>query len=206
MISFDNISLSFGDKRIIDGLTFSFEDGKKYAIMGESGIGKTTILGIIAGLLKVDGGSVGLENARIAYAFQDARLFPWLTVLENVTIVSDLRRDDEKAQKILDAVGLGADLEKYPEELSGGMRQRVSIARALMYDANVLLLDEPFRALDEETSKNVAKYLFDMAKDKTVIFVTHDKNDTVYADYVINLNGSPITSFSLEKSSMGILE
>lgn len=203
MIKLDNISLSFGDKKIINELSFLFENGKKYAIMGESGIGKTTILGIIAGILKAESGSLSADGATVAYAFQDDRLFPWLTVLENVTVVLNGNKEEkkQKATEILQNIGLGGDINKYPEELSGGMKQRVAIARALAYDADVLLLDEPFRALDETTAKSVAEYLFDMTKDKTVIFVTHDKNDTVYADYVLNATTSPISSLSMEKCS-----
>lgn len=203
MIKLDNISLSFGDKKIINELSFLFENGKKYAIMGESGIGKTTILGIIAGILKAERGSVSADGATVAYAFQDDRLFPWLTVLENVTVVLNGNKEEkkQKATEILQNIGLGGDINKYPEELSGGMKQRVAIARALAYDADVLLLDEPFRALDETTAKSVAEYLFDMTKNKTVIFVTHDKNDTVYADYVLNATTSPISSLSMEKCS-----
>lgn len=203
MIKLDNISLSFGDKKIINELSFLFENGKKYAIMGESGIGKTTILGIIAGILKAESGSLSADGAIVAYAFQDDRLFPWLTVLENVTVVLNGNKEEkkQKATEILQNIGLGGDINKYPEELSGGMKQRVAIARALAYDADVLLLDEPFRALDETTAKSVAEYLFDMTKNKTVIFVTHDKNDTVYADYVLNATTSPISYLSMEKCS-----
>ena len=208
MIRFDNISLSFGDKKIIDGLSFNFVKGKKYALMGESGIGKTTILGIISGILKANSGTVVLDSDKISYAFQDDRLFPWLTVIENVILVSDEPKNiaKTKAAEILDRLGLGDILNMYPEELSGGMRQRVSIARALMYDFDILLLDEPFRALDEATAKQVAEYVFAFSEDKTVIFVTHDKNDTVYADYVINISDSPITALTLVKCSSGIAE
>lgn len=201
MIKLDNISLSFGDKKIIDCLSFSFVKGKKYALMGESGIGKTTILEIIAGLLKTNSGTVMLNSDKISYAFQDDRLFPWLTVIENVILVSDGSKNVAKtrAAEILDRLGVGDILNMYPEELSGGMKQRVSIARALMYDADILLLDEPFRALDEVTAKQVAEYVFSFSKEKTVIFVTHDKNDTVYADYVINISDSPIRTLDFGK-------
>ena len=208
MIKFDNVSLSFENKKIIDDLNFTFEDKKTYAIMGESGIGKTTILNIIAGLLKIDSGSVSTDNARVAYLFQDARLFPWLTVADNVTIVSDEPKEVAKyrALSILEKLGLLECSDMYPDELSGGMKQRVSIARALMYEHDILLLDEPFRALDEETAKTVAEYVFDESNDKTVIFVTHDKNDVIYADYVIYAADSPITSLFMEKSSKETLE
>ena len=202
MIRFNSVSLSYGDKQIINELSFSFETGKKYALMGESGIGKSTMLRIIAGLIKANKGTVELYGDSLSYAFQEDRLFPWLTVIENVTLVSRMHKSDadNKAKQILLALGLSEAINMYPDELSGGMRQRVSIARALMYDGDVLLLDEPFRALDEATAKQTAEYVFDLSKDKTVIFVTHDKADAKYADYVINVTSSPITSLALEKS------
>ncbi len=203
MIRFDSVSLSYGDKKIIDRLSFCFESGKKYALMGESGIGKTTILGIIAGLKKAENGTVERDSDKVSYVFQDARLFPWLTVLENVMLVSNAPKEKARAQAtaLLAELGLSDTLDMYPEELSGGMKQRVSIARALMYNYDILLLDEPFRALDEVTAKQVAEYIFDVSRDKTVIFVTHDKSDAQYADYLVNISESPISSFSLVKSS-----
>jgi len=203
MIKLYDVSLSYGDKLILDKLSFCFEAGKKYALMGESGIGKSTLLGIVSGLLKPNKGTVEVDSKKISYAFQDDRLFPWLTVVENVILVSNMPKDEAKirASQILCELGLSDALNMYPDELSGGMRQRVSIARALMYDGEILLLDEPFRALDEATAKQTADYVFKMALGKTVIFVTHDKKDTVYADYVLDLRNSPISEITLEKSS-----
>ena len=203
MIRISNVSLSFGDKKIIDNLTFTFDSGKKYALMGESGIGKSTILGIISGTLKEYSGKVTTRSEKIAYAFQDSRLFPWLTVFENVLIVASEKNSCSlaRAKEILCNLGLSDSMEKYPNELSGGMKQRVSLARALMYEGDILLLDEPFRALDEATAKQVAEYVFSVAKNKTVIFVTHDKTDTKYADVVLLADTSPVSELRMVKSS-----
>ncbi len=202
MISINNVSVAYQNKSVLDGLSFIFEDGRKYAIMGESGCGKTTLLNTIAGLIKPNKGNIISDKQKIAYVFQDPRLFPWLTVMQNITLVSSLppKEAQEKAMDILRNLGLEDSADKYPEELSGGMKQRVSIARALVYDYDILLLDEPFRALDEDTAQKTAKYIFTDAKEKTVIFVTHDKNDIKYADCLLLTNSSPISRFDMVKS------
>ena len=208
MIKFDNVSLSYGNDKIIDRLSFAFESGKKYALMGESGIGKTTLLGIIAGTIKGYNGELIKNSNKVSYAFQDARLFPWLTVLQNVVIVAPQKTPQviEKAKEILLNLGLSDVYAKYPDELSGGMKQRVSLARALMYDFDILLLDEPFRALDQATASQVAEYVFKMSEGKTVIFVTHDKFDKKYADYILEAKTSPINELRVEKCSNIITE
>ncbi len=200
MITLKNISVSFGKKIVIDNLSFNFENGKKYAIMGESGSGKTTIFNVISGLLKPQNGDVLKdENCKVAYVFQEPRLFDWLTVLENVSIATELEKSEgeELAKKLLTDLGLEDSFYHYPTELSGGMKQRVSIARAIAYEPNVILLDEPFKALDSETKKHVANYLFDFCKDKTVIMVTHDNCDLEYADEILKAERSPINDFSI---------
>lgn len=205
MISLNNVSLKFENKQVIDNLSFDFENRKKYAIIGESGCGKTTILNVISGLLKPQSGDVSKEPyCKIGYVFQEPRLFDWLTVLENVSSVTGLDKSNSqsKAKELLTLLGLKESLYQYPNELSGGMKQRVSIARAMAYEPDVILLDEPFKALDVETKKQVANILFNCFKDKTVIMVTHDMTDLEYVDYVLQAGPSPISSLSLVKSSM----
>ena len=205
MIKLNNISVSFDKKLVVDNFSFEFKAGKKYAIMGESGCGKTTILNTIAGLVKLNSGEIAKPaNCKISYVFQEPRLFDWLTVKENVSIVSgdDKRLADQKVQKILSSLGLSETLDQYPPELSGGMKQRVSIARALAFDPDVILIDEPFKALDNETRTKTADYLFEICKSKTVIMVTHDISDTNYVDVVLNVESTPITDLSMVKSSI----
>ena len=205
MIKLTNISVQFDKKIVVYDLSFSFENKKKYAIMGESGSGKTTILNVIAGLLKPQSGEVVKdEPCKISYVFQEPRLFNWLTVLENVSIATGLDKTagEEIAKKLLKDLGLEESLYQYPTELSGGMKQRVSIARALAYDPDVLLIDEPFKELDSETRTKTADYLFEYCKDKTVIMVTHDIIDTYYVDILLKAEVSPISELRMVKSSI----
>ena len=123
----------------------------------------------------------------ISYVFQEPRLFEWLTALENVSIVSN----KVKAEELLTLMGLEDSFDKYPSELSGGMKQRVSIARALAYKPDLVLLDEPFKGLDEERRHEVADILFKALKGTTAIIVSHDKEDMKYADTVLTLTSPP---------------
>ena len=189
MIRFDELSLRFGKSTVIDRLSYEFEDGKVTAILGESGVGKTTLLNIIAGLQKPTDGKIITEYGRLSYIFQEARLFPWLSALENVATVSD----EKTAKEMLSLMGLSDSFDKYPTELSGGMKQRVSIARALAYNPDIILMDEPFASLDKERRSAVSDILFDMIRGKTAIIVTHDIADTKYADILLTLSAPPNT-------------
>ena len=204
MIVLKNISVNFDEKTVLENFSATFEDGKKYAIMGQSGIGKTTILNVISGLVKTHGGTVkNTSGNKISYIFQEPRLFDWMDVTENVSIVSPLpkKQADQKSREILTALGLGDSLKSFPAELSGGMKQRVSIARAIAYEPDVLLLDEPFKALDEEMKRSVAEYLFSLMDGKTVIMVTHDATDTVYTDFTAHISSTPVSSLEMVKSN-----
>lgn len=187
MLKLDNITVKYGKNIVIDRLTHTFEDGVTTVILGESGVGKTTLLNIAAGLLRPTEGEVTNTHERISYIFQELRLFPWMTALENVATVSD----SETAQRMLLLMGLEDSLDKYPAELSGGMKQRVSIARALAYDPDIIFLDEPFKGLDAERRQNVSDVVFDHLRGKTAIMVTHDEADLRYADTVLTLSSAP---------------
>lgn len=187
MLKLDNITVKYGKNIVIDRLTHTFEDGVSTVILGESGVGKTTLLNIAAGLLRPTEGEVTNTYERISYIFQEPRLFPWMTALENVATVSD----SETAQRMLSLMGLEDSLDKYPAELSGGMKQRVSIARALAYDPDIIFLDEPFKGLDAERRQNVSDVVFDHLRGKTAIMVTHDEADLRYADTVLTLSSAP---------------
>ena len=179
----ENITKSFNGKEIISSLTCDIPNGKVTYIMGASGIGKTTLLRIIAGLDTDFGGNIE-KNGKIAYVFQEPRLFPALTVKENVEIVGGTN----DCKDVLSMVELGGCENMMPNELSGGMKMRLSIARALYSDADIYLMDEPFSALDDETKNRIVPRIFAFLKGKTVIIVSHSLDEAAsYADNTINL-------------------
>ncbi len=198
MLKIEDLLATYNEDVIIDGLSYTFENGKNYAITGSSGIGKTTLLNIISGLKKPTRGNVTLENEKLSYIFQEPRLFPWLTAVENVKLVCG---SAEKASSLIDTLIKDIDAkEKYPSELSGGMKQRIAIARALSYDGDIILMDEPFKGLDAELKDDVRRFVFEYLKDKTVILVTHDHDDLVYCDTVLKMCGAPVSHFQSAES------
>ncbi len=177
MIEIKNLSLSYDGERVIENLSLSLEKGERIVLMGPSGCGKSSLLSAVAGLLTPENGSVK-TGGRISFVFQEPRLLPWLSALENInSVLSDSPASLPEAQKWLDAVGLGSDAAKLPGELSGGMQQRVSIARALAYGGDILLLDEPSKGMDAETKAAVWKLILSAAEGKTSILVTHDDEE-----------------------------
>jgi len=182
MVEFKNVTKKYGDKTVLQNVSLKLQRNAPTVIMGESGKGKTTLMRIAAGLEKADGGEFLTDGEGIAFMFQEPRLLPWKTALENIRLILQ-GSDTQLAEKYFSAVGLdiSTDGGKYPRELSGGMRQRVAFARFLAYaeasKATLLLLDEPFSALDEETAKDMACLLKGFAKDKTLLVVSHDKSD-----------------------------
>lgn len=188
-----NISKSYGDLKVLDGVSFEVKEGEILCIVGESGCGKTTLLKIIAGIEKADDGNISLKNGRIGFVFQDVRLLPWKTVLGNVEFVLEsVGMDKSRAVKVVKLVGLEGFEDYYPKQLSGGMQQRVGIARAIAIDPDILLMDEPFANLDALTKERMQSELLKIIQDKTVIFVTHDIDEAVYlADRVVVLSQRP---------------
>lgn len=167
-----NLCKSYGDKAVLTNFSANFEKGKISALMGPSGCGKTTLFRILLGIEAADAGEVrGL--GKVVAVFQEDRLSEPLSAIKNVCLGRRGATPDE-AKALLSALGLGADAEKPVKELSGGMRRRVSIARALIADADTVLLDEPFSALDEETKASVMSFTKDALKGKTVVLITHD--------------------------------
>lgn len=190
LAEFKNVCKSFGESIIINDFSLKLEKGLKYAVMGESGSGKTTLLRIAAGLTAPDSGSFD-HSGQIAVMFQEARLLPWKNALDNVRAVL-VKEHFPLAYKYLSEVGLNDAKDKLPRELSGGMAQRVSFARFLAFaeatGADLLLLDEPFSALDDGTAEKMISLLRKFSQDKTVLLVTHDESDSEkFADHVIRL-------------------
>lgn len=193
MINITDITFAFGKKSVFEGFSMELSKGEILAIMGPSGCGKTTLLGLITGLYKAQKGEIVSEAKKVAYVFQEPRLFPWLTVKENLLAVMDEK--DENALKTvtdcLELVGLLDALDKYPSELSGGMKSRASLARALAYGGDLFLLDEPFAALDEDLRYDLATKLkvYLRARGASAILVTHNKEDaTEIADRILTLS------------------
>ena len=192
-----------GDVVAIDDVSLSIPAGQFFALLGPSGSGKSTLLRIIAGLEQPSGGSIelssGNRSARIAYVFQDANLLPWRNVLRNVALPLELagvargeRRD--RALSAIEQVGLADATRRYPAQLSGGMKMRASLARALVTEPDLLLLDEPFAALDEITRQSLDDALRTLWKQRglTVLFVTHSIDEATYlAERAVMLSRRP---------------
>lgn len=191
MIKLTNISKKYDDNVILSELSLCVQDRERVAIMGKSGCGKTTLLRIIANLEQMDKGKrEGYSFSDIAFVFQEPRLFSHLTVLENLTVSSrkSPKEIKELALTLLEKVGLRDAFNLYPDELSGGMAQRVSIARAMITDAPILILDEPFSALDESTRSQMISVIKEYCEGKTLIFVSHNPSDAKeLADRIIEL-------------------
>ena len=190
MLKMTNVTFAFGKQSIFENLSLELKKGEILAIMGPSGYGKTTLLGLASGLLKPQKGEILNSFEKIAYVFQEPRLFPWLTVKENLLAVMD--KTDENTEKTVNdclaLVGLADAADKYPDELSGGMKSRASLARALSYGGDLFLLDEPFAALDEDLRRDLAIKIKDYlrARGSSAILVTHNREDAeMIADRIL---------------------
>lgn len=173
--------------RVLDGLEFALDRGEFMCILGRSGCGKSTLLKCIANLIDIDGGEIRGETSKIGFVFQEDRLLNWKTVEENVRIVLESKgvpqsEHDARVERYLDLVGLLPNADDYPLQLSGGMRQRVSIARALAVEPEVLLMDEPFSNLDEITARDLREKFLEIITDldQSVLFVTHNATEAAF--------------------------
>jgi len=187
LLSFNAVSKSFASGvKALDRASFTLDQGEFLSLVGPSGCGKSTALRLIADLTEPSEGTITWsgEKPSVGFVFQDAALMPWATVERNVRLPLDLkgRAGADKVREALDLVGLGSFAGAYPRELSGGMRMRVSIARALAADATLLLMDEPFAALDELTRERLNDELRALwaSRKLTVVFVTHSIYESVY--------------------------
>lgn len=179
MLQVLNLSKAYGKNVLFTDCSFSVSEGEHVGISAPSGAGKTTLLRILCGLERADSGRVeGVAPGQISYLFQEPRLFPQLTALENVTCIFPKPRErEEAAAELLGKLGLEDSLGLYPRELSGGMKQRVALARTLFADRSVVLLDEPFTALDEELKNRTRAIVAEYCKDRILIVVSHDPGD-----------------------------
>ena len=193
-VSVKGIYKNYGDVEALRDMSLDFPKGQLTSLLGPSGCGKTTLLKIIAGLLIPNQGEVYVNDQIVtepgpdrAFVFQDFALMPWASVIRNVAFCLELRKvakseREDIARKYIKQVGLDGFENSFPHELSGGMRQRVGLARALSVDSPVLLMDEPFSAVDEQTRRKFQEELLQLVKNenKTFIFVTHSIEEAVY--------------------------
>ena len=193
-VSTRNITKFYGEVEALRDLSLEFPRGQLTSLLGPSGCGKTTLLKIIAGLLEPTSGDVEINGQTVtgpgpdrAFVFQDFALLPWASVIRNVAFGLEMRgvaksEREAIAERYIKQVGLSGFENSYPHELSGGMRQRVGLARALSVDSEVLLMDEPFSAVDEQTRRKFQEDLLALVQNenKTFIFVTHSIEEAVY--------------------------
>jgi NitT/TauT family transport system ATP-binding protein len=197
-----------GGVEALKNVSLTLPQGRISTFLGPSGCGKTTLLKIIAGLIQPTGGEVWVKGKKVdgpgperAFVFQDFALLPWANVLRNVAFGLELRgvptqKRHEIARRHIAEVGLETFANSYPHQLSGGMRQRVGLARALAVDADIILMDEPFSSVDEQTRRKFQEELLDLLehRKKTVIFVTHSIEEAAYlSDQIILLSPRPGT-------------
>ena len=175
MIECSNLYLSFEGRVILNKVSFSLPDAGIFALMGSSGIGKSSLLKILSGLLAPDSGTIrGLDNLRVGILFQEDRLLPWHTALKNVMLAME-HPSQEEARILLDALEIGDSADAYPAVLSGGMKRRAALARAIAFSPDVLLLDEPFTGIDEQIKGRISPFIQKSAP--LIIFSTHNLQD-----------------------------
>lgn len=213
MIKVENVLKYYGEnearRAVLDGVSLNINDGEYVVILGASGSGKSTLLNVVGGLEKPDGGNVyygdcditelsdkqltEFRRDKVGFVFQKYYLLPNMNVDKNVKMGANLAANADY-KEIIEAVGLGDKLRKYPHQMSGGEQQRVAIARALAKRPKVLFLDEPTGALDEATGRQILDVILKLREDKgfTVIMVTHNANIAETADKVIKLNSGKI--------------
>lgn len=214
MIRFNNVSKTFGQTKVLQEQTFQINDREFFVLVGPSGSGKTTLLKMINCLIEPSSGDILLNNApqkeldlremrlSIGYVLQQIALFPNLTVAENIAIIPEMKQwapeeVRQKTEELLDKVGLPAKdyLDRYPSDLSGGEQQRIGIVRAIISHPKILLMDEPFSALDPISRKQLQELMLSLHKefDMTIVFVTHDIDEAIkLGDRVAILNEGEI--------------
>lgn len=176
MLKLTGITHAYGEKTVLDNCSLTLQPGQRLALMGPSGTGKTTLLRIALGLVKPTAGTVEQTFRKTAAVFQEPRLLPWRTAAENVNLVlGDSAATMDTALRHLAQLGLKEAAGKYPAELSGGMQQRVAIARALVTDADLLILDEPFKAMDEQLRRQVMDLVG--RTEAAILLVTHEEGE-----------------------------
>ncbi len=203
-IRIENISKSFDGDKIIDNISIDVREGELVSILGPSGCGKSTIFNMIAGLLKQDFGTVNV-NGKLSYMYQKDLLLPYKTIIDNVSLPLVLRKEKksqarEEVRQYFKVFGLEGYENKYPKELSGGMKQRANFMRTYVNSNDIMLLDEPFGALDSITKSSMQKWLLDIRKKvtSTILLITHDIEEAILlSDRIYVISNKP-SSVSME--------
>lgn len=193
MIALETVSKSFGEKTVLQSQTLHFQKGESVCILGASGCGKSTLLKVASGLLPPDNGKVkNLSHFRSSYLFQEDRLLPWANCIDNITYTGASK---ETARAYLSLVKLAAEEHKLPGELSGGMRRRLAIARALAFGGDCFFFDEPLQGLDINTNQDMVALIKKELHGKTALIITHSADDAfAFADRIIIAKGIPFTA------------
>ena len=218
ILEFKNVSFSYGSKNIISNLSFTIDKGKSVSIVGVSGCGKTTIFKLMLSLLENTDGEILYKDKNISiltayagYMPQKDLLFPWKNIRDNLSVPMDIqglkKKDkEEKIDEILKQMNLSDVKYKFPHELTGGMRQRISFARTILTGSDLLLFDEPLSALDYITRISMQQWLsksLSSYQDKTAVFITHDIDEAIFlSDEILVVKDTPITCF--EKISINL--
>lgn len=199
----NHLSKSFGNQKILDGITFTAEEGEFISILGPSGSGKSTLFNLIGGIITPDEGSILLDGVEItgkrgsiSYMPQSPALMPWRNIFDNVLLGQEIagKREEKKALEMLEKAGLKGYEKHYPHELSGGMKQRVSFIRSLLSPQSLICLDEPFSALDEFTRFEMQSWLLSVWQQykRTILFITHNIDEALYlSDRILVLSNKP---------------
>ncbi len=191
----EGVSMAFGEKQVLSRFDFPLPERGSVCLFGPSGCGKTTVLRLLAGLERPqEGRVVGMAGRKISLLFQENRLLPWCTVQENMLLaMSGDRERIGEARGMLEAVGLLAEAERLPGGLSGGMRRRVALARALAHGGDVLLLDEPLKELDAETALRMRTLIREHAEGRLLLLITHDAEEArALCETVLVCSGPPL--------------
>lgn len=224
VLEFENVSKTFYTKtdetQAIEKLSFTIDEGEFVAILGPSGCGKTTILSLICGIIQPTSGKIKISsdvnenNAQVGYMLQHDHLFEWRNIYKNVTLGLEVQRKLTKenidhVMSLIDKYGLSDFLKHYPNQLSGGMRQRVALIRTLALSPNILLLDEPFSALDYQTRLSVCDDVYSIIKKekKTTLLVTHDISEAIsMADKILILGKRPATLLRIHYTNLAEID
>ena len=204
-LSLNHVSKNYQEQAVIRDLTLSFPEEGVVCLFGASGSGKTTLLRLLCALEAPDEGEVcGAEGKRFSYLFQEDRLLPWLSARENIQVVQSKQQAEQmSADQWLRVVHLGESAAKHPEELSGGMRHRVALARALAFGGDIVLLDEPFQGLDVSLKEEMMRATLTYTAGKLVILVTHSVTEALkMSDEIMVFDGPPLTV----RGHMSVLE